>query len=360
MANYMGIKFNDTSDAYGTDALSGNTMPDFFVQTESHEAGLNIPDPDVTALDTDLPRGGYPEPEGKVSVSAHTQAIPTYLYALLGNYRFTANGATIELSDGTEVTRNVHEFWMGENSELPQWGALFTYGDFMQKKVIGAVADNMTWTAGLDKTKAELGFKYRQEYSKQVNVETARQSFTMSSGLPLIGYDYTSTLTIVEDNSITSTCFREATMSIENNLVTGDDIRCLGQRKYSIQPSSEKKNISIDLTTKFDRRNYELVTAAAYGNTNVASGYHGLEDCKNFTGRFILYASACTEEAERVSFAFPRNIIKLDTVSAESNNLEAKFKLYPVNTGSVTLHDGTTTINTPMYVKVISSAPKVE
>lgn len=359
MTNYMGMKFNDSSDTYGTDALSGNTMPPFMVQTNSHEAGLNIDDPDITALETDLPRGGYPEPEGTVNVSAHTKAVPTYFYSLLGNYRFTSNGASIELSDGTTVTRNVHEFWMGENGELPQWSGMFTYGDFMQKKVMGAVTDSMTWTAGLEKTELELGFKYRQEYSKQANIETARQSFIMNSGLPLIGYDYSTSLTIVEEQTITSNCFRDATIDIQNNLITGDDIRCLGQRKYSIQPSSEEKNIEIDLTTKFDRRNYELITAAAYGNTNVANGYHGLEDCKNFTGHFNIYASACTEEAERINMIFPRNIIRLDTISAEGNNLEANLKLFPVNTGKVTLLDGTTQINTPMYVKVVSSAARV-
>ena len=359
MANYMGMKFNQASDAYGTDALSGNTLPDFFAQTNSHEAGLNIEEPDVTAMDTDLPRGGYPEPEGKINTSAHTKALPTYFYSLLGNYRFTEDGATLTI-DGESVTQNVHEFWMGENSELPQWSGLFTYGDFMQKKISGAVTDTMDWNATLDKTELELGFKYRNELSKQVNIETARQDYEIISGLPLIGYDYRSTLTIVEDNTITSNCFREAKISVNNNLITGEDIRCLGQRKYSIQPSSENKEIDIELTTKFDRRNYELITAAAYGNTNVANGYHGLEDCKNFTGRFTLYASACTEGAERVSMAFPRNIITVDTISADGNNLEATLNLKPVNTGKVTLLDGTTQINTPMYVKIISSADVVE
>jgi len=360
MANYLGLVFNTEGSAYGSDMFAQGHSPQYFIQTKEHEANLNLAESDEDSLSTEIPRGAYPEPEGSATMSAHTKGAPTLMYSLLGNYVFTEDAVEVTLSDGTKVDRNLHEFWMGENSELPDYCGSFTYGDFMRKTIYGGVTDSLTWTAGLEKTEVELGFVYRHELSQKINIESIRQNFNVLQALPLVGYDYAASLTILENNSLVANCFKEVSIEVNNNLITGDDIRCLGQRKYGIRPSSESKEIEISLTTKFDRRNYEIIMAAMYGNANVDSdGWYGLEDCKTFTAKFELYASACTEEAEAIRFIFPCCYVTVDSITAENNNIEATIKLKPNNSRKVTLNNGTK-INTPMYVRVRTEADELE
>ena len=357
----MAMIFNEDTDSYGADpiATQGLHVPDLqYFQTDEHEANLNIEEPEVDAMSVIPARAGYPEPEGSVTVSAHTKIVPTYMYSLLGNYRFTENGASITTSGGSTVQRNVHEFWMGENSELPQWASSLNYSDFMQKRLTGCVTDTLDWTAGLDKTELEIGFKYRNEKSRTYNLETYRQMMTINEGLPLIGYDYNPRLNILENDTLQGRCFKEVKISVENNLISGEDVRCLGNRFYSVKPTSDSKSISIECTTSFTRDKYDLIMGAAYSNTNVTEGYHSASACQTFTGHFQLSASPCAEEAEQVIFDFPQCLVNVDNLTADGNNLEATMKLTPIATGEATLLDNTK-VRTPMYVKVVTAADTV-
>lgn len=372
MANYVGIVYTTDGHRYGWDTFAeGKKTPQFYLKNDSQSPDLNIGDFDNEDVRNGLDeyRNGYPEPQGDVTVTAHTKSAPTILYGVLGNYIFTANGVTIEAEDENEEDRtlNVHEFWVGENLERPEWCGEFAYSDFLVKRIFGAIFDSMTWNATLDKTTVELGLIYRDEAVKDIYLEAYKDNFNLLKALPLVGYDYEVAILdldaeeeqLLEDYA--SQCFKEVTITVENNHATGEDARCLGSMLYSYKPTMESCNIELEATTKFDRRNYEFIVGAMHNGYNPNSNrWNKLQACQTFNKKVILKARSCINPDEYIEFRFPKCRVTLDPIDGDSNVLEATLKLQPFTTEQVLLHDEQTRKTTPMYVKVVTTAGRVD
>jgi hypothetical protein len=281
----------------------------------------------------------------------------------MGNYIFTPNAVTSDTEENK--TLNVHEFWIGENLERPEWCGEFAYSDFLVKRIYGAIMDSMTWNATLDKTTIELGLIYQDEAVKKTFLEAYRQTFNMLKALPLVGYDYTVAIldpvaADLNDPSAVSECFKEVTITVENNHATGEDARCLGSMKYGYKPTMESCNIEIEASTKFDRRNYEFIVGAMHNGYNPnQDGWNKLQACSSFDKKVILRARSCLDPDEYIEFRFPKCRVTLDPIDGDSNVIEATLQLQPYTTSKITLNDGETEKITPMYVKVVSQAGRV-
>ena len=366
----MGISFTDEGDSYGTNKLF-TKEPQFFWRIKSSDADWNFGEFDDEDLD-EL-RVGYPEPAGSVELSgAHIYAMPTIMYALLGNYMYTAAYQTVT-EDNKTVTLNLHEFWAGDGLEVPEWCANMVYGVGEQIMIDGAVMDSFELNAGLNKTTAECGFVYRNEQTREVNVDTLMQSKNILQKLPLVGYDWTVTLTVNDDGldqSEINPCFNEVNISINNNLLTGDDVRCLGKDRYGFKPSLEKREIEVTGKIKLTPSTLPLVNTLKYkGSTMTESGWRYWNKCHNVDGSLKLRATSCLDKNEWVEFYFPKAAINIDPIKVEDGNIDVDMTLKLYNTQKVSLSQKVDPSNsesdnikvvTPMRVKVQTRAPKVE
>lgn len=373
MANYVGIVYTDDGHRYGWDTfVEGNKTPQFYLKNDSQSPDLNIEDFDNEDVRNGLDeyRNGYPEPQGDVTVTAHTKSAPTIFYGVLGNYIYTANAvesATEVDGNDNPVTLNVHEFWVGENLERPEWCGEFAYSDFLLKRIYGGIWDSMTWNATLDKTTIELGLIYREEAVKDIYLEQYKQNFNLLKALPLVGYDYEVAildLDAEEEELIAdyaSQCFKEVTITVENNHATGEDARCLGSMLYGYKPRMESCNIELEATTKFDRRNYEFIVGAMHNGYNPNQNrWNKLQACQTFDKKVVIRARSCIDPDEYIYFKFPKCRVTLDPIDGDSNIIEATLKLQPYTTEQVLLFDEQTRKTTPMYVQVVTKAPRVD
>ncbi|WP_292475445.1 hypothetical protein [Methanosphaera sp.] len=358
MVNYVGIVYEDAGDAYGTDQFKKNKSPAYYIHDDGHSPDLNVQDFDEedTRNGLDEFRNGYFEPEGDLSLSAHTSSLPTILYGVMGLYKYNSNIETA--SDGTKL--NIHEFWIGDKFERPAFSGDFTSGDFLLKRVFGGLFDSMEWDANLNKTKIDLSMIYKTESIKQISLESYRSNFSMLKAIPLVGYDYTVQIGDENDDiNTTSNCFNDFKLTIENNHQTGDDARCLGSISYGFKPNMESCNIEAEAVTKFNRRNYEFIIGAMHNEYNPNSGgWNSPAPCKEFTKKVTVKAQSCVDPDEYVLMVFPKCRITVDPIEADSNVLEATLKIKPFNTESVTLSNNMVK-TTPLYIKVVTRATRV-
>lgn len=359
MVNYTGFLYEEESDTYGTDQFKKNRTPEFYIRDDGHSPDLNIQDFDDEEIrnGVDEFRNGYYEPEGDLSLTAHTKSVPTIFYGVMGLYKFTENVATAE-ADNRQL--NCHEFWIGDRLERPAFSADFTSGDFLIKRVFGGLFDSMEWDANLQKTTIDLSMIYKNEAVKKINLESYKYNFNLLKTLPLVGYDYTVQIGEQNENmNSSSNCFNDFKLTIENNHQTGDDARCLGSITYGFKPIMESCNVECEAVTKFNRRNYEFIVGAMHNEYDPnEGGWNSPKPCVEFTKKVTVKAQSCIDPDEYVLFVFPKCRVTLDPIDADSNVLEATLKLKPLNTETVRFNDNTQ-IRTSTYVKVVTSAPRV-
>jgi len=359
MVNYCGIVYEDPEDSYGTDQSLKGKKPQFYIHDDGHSPDMNQQDFDDEDVRNGLDeyRNGYFEPEGDLSLSAHTKSVPTILYGVMGLYKFTEN---VDVATGDGAILNCHELWIGDKLERPCFNADFTSGDFLLKRIFGGIFDKMEWDANLNKTKIDLSMIYKTERVKDINLESYKAQFNMLKALPLVGYDYTVQVGSQDDPLAYSNCFNDLKITIENNHQTGDDARCLGSIYYGFKPMMESCNIEIEATTKFNRRNYEFIIGAMHNKYEPNdSGWNAPKPCEEFTKRVAIKAQSCVDPNENVLFIFPKCRVRIEPIKADSNILEATLKLKPFNTETVKMADDTTNKRTSMYVKVITRSGRV-
>ena len=358
MVNYTGIIYEDREDAYGTDQFKKDKHPQYYIRDDGHSPDLNVQDFDEEDVRNGLDefRNGYYEPEGDLSLSAHTASLPTVLYGVMGLYKYQNNVDTA--SDDAPL--NSHEFWIGDKLERPAFSADFTSGDFLLKRIFGGLFDSLEWDANLNKTTLDLSMIYKTEALKKISLESYKTNFNMLKAIPLVGYDYTVEIGSEEDGMNTSSnCFNDFKLTIENNHQTGDDARCLGSITYGFKPIMESCNIEAEAVTKFNRRNYEFIVGAMHNHYEPNSGgWNSPAPCKEFTKRVMVKAQSCVDPDEYVLIIFPKCRVTVEPVDADSNVLEATLKLKPFNTETVTLSNNVT-VTTPLYIKVITRANRV-
>lgn len=345
MGNYMGIVPEET---YGTDAIAEGGTPQFHIQTESHNPGLNDENQflNMGEMAPVKDRKGYAEPSGDFTCSADTKVFSTLMYYLLGNYKFTEDGYT-----SGNVDKNVHEFWGGKKRNLPS-STIAWATDGIETVSWGNILASLSFTADTEITKIEGSMNYKKD--KSIDIDIDAYDTTLLDTIPFIGYDWTLTFDTF-GSSVASSCEVE----IDNNINT-DNLTVLGSRFYARRPKSDNRSTSISVTTLFDEDIFDMVIKAMYGEKVLTSGYYYPSECKTLHDGITLKAQTCEESNEYVLFKFPRCAIELDSpIEASESAPEVTFKITPLFNRTVTLKDGTTTKLTDIYCQVVNDQDAV-
>lgn len=345
MGNYMGVVPETT---YGTDAIAAGGVPQFHIQTESHNPGLNDENQflNMGELAPVKTRKGYAEPSVDVTTSADTKAFSTFMYYLLGNYKFTEDGYT-----SGATTKNVHEFWGGKKRNLPS-STIAWATDQVEAISWGNILSSLSFTADTEITKIDSTFVYKKDKQKDIDIDS--YDVTLLDTIPFIGYDWELTFDTF-GNGIASSLEVE----IDNNINT-DNLTVLGDRFYRRRPKSDNREITLTVTTLFDEDLFDMYIKAAYGEKVLTDGYYYPSQCKTLFDGVTLKAQTCEESNEYVLFKFPKCAIELDSpLEASESAPELSFKVTPMFNNTVTLKDGTTTKLTDIYCQVVNDQDAV-
>ena len=347
MANYWCMI---PENKYAQDAFKEGKTPEFYVQTTSHNPDLNDENQKLNlgSMAVVKDRQGYPEPTGDISTSADVKVFQQYMYYLLGNYKYTAEGH--DAADGTK--KHLHEFWGGERKSMPSASCAFTYDDFMEKITVGTILSSMKLTIGKELTTLEPSIVYSTERVTKINIDDYEHN--MLDAIPLIGYDYT-----VQIGESFGEVISDLEIELDNNVNT-DKCTVLGSRWYKRKPRFEKRDISITATTLFDEDNYETIIEAMHGRYNPRSdGYNYPHDCVSFHEKVVIKARTCEDTDEFILMVFPWCIIELEPIEANEGVLEASLTITPEKVKSVTMKDGTKKV-TDIFVQVVNDQTKLQ
>ena len=341
MANYWCMLPEDT---YGEDAIKKGKTPEWYIQTTSHNPDLNDENQllNLGSMAVVKDRQGYPEPSGDISTSADVKVFHMYMYYLLGNYVYTADGH----DGGSQGMKHLHEFWGGERKSMPSATCAFTYDDFMEKITTGTILSSMKMTIGKELTTIEPSIVYANERTKKISIDEYEHNVLDS--IPLIGYDYTVTIGDSYGDVIS-----DIEIEIDNNVNT-DKCTVLGTRWYKRKPRFEKRDIKITATTLFDEDNYDLVMKAMHGDYAPKSdGYNYPHDCISFHDKVTITARCCENRQEFINIVFPWCVIEVDPVEANEGVLEASLTITPEMVKKARLKDGTEKV-TDIFVQVVN------
>lgn len=335
-------------ESYAENAIDAGGVPTFHIQTESHNPGLNDENQflNLGEMAPVKDRKGYVEPSADVTTSADSKVFSTFMYYLLGNYKFTEGGYT-----NGNVTKNVHEFWGGKKRNLPS-STIAWATDGIEIVSWGNILSSFKFTADTEITKLEPSYVYAND--KAVDIDIDAYDTTLIDTIPFIGYDWELTFGKF-GNGIANDCEVE----IDNNINT-DKLTVLGSRFYQRRPKSDKRDCTLTVSTIFDEEMVDLVINAMYGEKVKTDGYYHPSECKSLHDDITLKAMTCEESNEYVLFKFPNATIELDSpIEAGESAPEISFKITPLMNKSVTLKDGTTKKVTDIYCQVVNDQPAI-
>ncbi|MGI6565614.1 hypothetical protein [Methanosphaera sp.] len=328
------------------------------IRADKANAGLNADPKTLTGGSKSIQkvRVGYPEPSSELESSIDTKLFHRYMYAALGNYKFTAGT--------TESPKNVHEFYGGDQTKLPSCTNTLTFdvgNDVLLKTLLGACCDEFTLETSDDLSTASTTWVYKTEHEKKLS-QAQQQVYdeVQSSATPFIGYDYT--VTLGSDEAVAeSYVFNDLKLEIKNNHQT-DGSRGLGNRFYGRQPNVGDREISLEMNTIFDTSNLQLVVQSEYGDLITDDNGNWIPSpCKIYTVPLSFKIQTCEDAEEYVFIKFPKCIISIDPLEfSGTDDVEVKLTLQPMGTSNITLKDGTTSVKTDIYVQVVNDQPELK
>lgn len=295
-------------------------------------------------------RAGYMEPTASTESTMDVKTIQWYLKALLGNYQFKAN---------YENSKNLHEFWGGENTSLPSWQGVLTY-DIAEKQLFGLLCDTLKIEAKDDLATLSCDWIYSDEQQRRIDED----DYTLKEipdVIPLIGYDFS----IEVGGKAPTAIISEFSLEIKNNHNV-DGTRGLGSRRPQKKASAQQREIELSLTTTMDKQSFALIVGAEYGKaptdtelSNINSVYTPSE-CLLYSTDLKLKIATCEEKKEYIEFYFPNCIVSVDPVeTSESDEIEVDLTLVPDGTKTYSDFVDKKARKTDFYAKVVNNQPEI-
>ena len=287
---------------------------------------------------------GAAKPNGSTSAKVDLQRITWYLLGFLDHYIHTAgSGATAGL--------HIHEFYGGENHELPSFVGLAVY-DALKIAVFGLIEDGLKLEVSDSAMTVNCDWLYATETAEilGINEDFEEPEELADSKIPIRFYDVSVKLNGSKPGSVQTSFSMEG-----NNNHDQDGTIGLGSRFPQEKPQAAKRTISLSLATTLNRGSYRDILDARYG---VVDGVTP-SACRILTVPLELTIAQCEHPEQQLIIKFPECTLKAEFDLKGADRVEATLNLQTLGNGEVTLNDGTTTVNTDMYCKLINKVPEL-
>ena len=327
----------------GTDISTGSFDPDWWNHADSVNFKLN--DEPVTRSGSSRmnkrARAGIMKPTGSTTADADLQQLAWYFFGALDNYVYTGGGSG--------ATEHTHEFYGGEGKELPSFRGIAMF-DMLKKYLRGLVIDELKLDVSNE------GMTVGAEWIYQTESAAINESFTEPDNLTneqifIMFYDVGLKLNNAALDGV-STAF---SLSCKNNHNVDKSIG-LGSRYPQKRPQAGKRETTLTVTTTLTADTARSILNAEYGEANATSP----SSCKLLQLPFEVNIEHCENANISCKIVFPKCNVRVEYSMSGVDTVEATLTLDTLGTGTVTLADGTTSVATDMYVKLVNNQTKVE
>ena len=281
------------------------------------------------------------KPSGSTSAKVDLQRMTWYLFGFLDHYLHTAGSNDL----------HIHEFWGGENHELPSFVGIAMY-DALKIALYGLIVDGLKLEVSDGAMDVNADWLYSNETYDILdeNEEFEEPEELENSRIPVRFYDVSVFLNGQKPGSTQTSWSMEG-----NNNHDQDGTVGLGSRFPQEKPQAAKRQIKLSLATTLNRRSYKDIMDARYGKVDASSP----DRCRILTVPMELRVVQCENPDQQLIIKFPECTLKSEFDLKGADRVEATLNLQTLGNGEVTLADGTTKVNTDMYVKLINNVPEM-
>ena len=337
----FGLELEST---YGDTTVSkSNFDPNFWNQADDVDFKLN--DEPITRSGgsrmNKRARAGIMKPTGSTSADADLQQLTWYFRGFLDNYVCT-EGAT----PATGHTQTyIHEFYGGEGKELPSFRGIATF-DMLKKYLYGMLEDGLSLEVSDEGMTVSADWIYKTEKAGIIGV--SGEDFTRPDALTaeqifIMFYDVSLKLNNAALDGV-STAFK---FEGKNNHDVDSTIG-LGSRYPQKRALAGKRENTLEITTTLTSDTVRSILNAQYGEVNALEP----TSCKLLQLPLELNIAHCEDSDLACKIVFPKCTVRVEYDMSGVDAIEATLSLDTLGSGNVTLNDGTTSVETDMYVKL--------
>ena len=337
----FGLELEST---YGDTTVSkSNFDPNFWNQADDVDFKLN--DEPITRSGgsrmNKRARAGIMKPDGSTTADADLQQLTWYFRGFLDNYVCT-EGAT----PATGHTQTyIHEFYGGEGKELPSFRGIAVF-DMLKKYLYGMLEDGLSLEVSDEGMTVSADWIYKTEKAGIIGV--SGEDFTRPDALTaeqifIMFYDVTLKLKTQPLDGV-STAFK---FEGKNNHDVDSTIG-LGSRYPQKRALAGKRENTLEITTTLTSDTVRSILNAQYGEVNALEP----TSCKLLQLPLELNIAHCEDSDLACKIVFPKCTVRVEYDMSGVDAIEATLSLDTLGSGNVTLNDGTTSVETDMYVKL--------
>ena len=337
----FGLELEST---YGDTTVSkSNFDPNFWNQADDVDFKLND-DPITRSGGSRMnkrARAGIMKPTGSTSADADLQQLTWYFRGFLDNYVCT-EGAT----PATGHTQTyIHEFYGGEGKELPSFRGIAVF-DMLKKYLYGMLEDGLSLEVSDEGMTVSADWIYKTEKAGIIGV--SGEDFTRPDALTaeqifIMFYDVSLKLNNAALDGV-STAFK---FEGKNNHDVDSTIG-LGSRYPQKRALAGKRENTLEITTTLTSDTVRSILNAQYGEVNALEP----TSCKLLQLPLELNITHCEDSDLACKIVFPKCTVRVEYDMSGVDAIEATLSLDTLGSGNVTLNDGTTSVETDMYVKL--------
>lgn len=337
----FGLELEST---YGDTTVAKSAFdPNFWNQAESVDFKLN--DEPITRSGgsrmNKRARAGIMKPTGSTEADADLQQLTWYFRGFLDNYVCT-EGAT----PATGHTQTyIHEFYGGEGKELPSFRGIAVY-DMLKKYLYGMLEDSLKLEVSNEGMTVSADWIYKTEKAGiigQSGETFSRPDELTAEQIFIMFYDVSLKLNGQALDGV-STAF-----SFEgNNNHDVDSTIGLGSRYPQKRAQAGKRENELSITTTLTSDTVRSILNAQYGEVNALEP----SSCKLLQLPLELNIAHCEDSDLACKILFPKCTVRVEYDMSGVDAIEATLSLDTLGSGTVTLEDGTTEVETDMYVEL--------
>ena len=327
----------EVETTYGDTSVTPSSFdPSFWNHAESVEFKLN--DEPVTKSGSSRmnkrARAGIMKPTGSTSADADLQQLTWYFLGFLDNYKYTAGTGDY----------HTHEFYGGEGKELTSFRAMAAY-DMLTKYVYGLLEDKLTLEVSDESMTVGADWIYKTEKATINGAFTEPDALT-NEDLFIMFYDVSLKLNNLPVNGV-STAF-----SFEgNNNHNVDSTIGLGSRYPQMRAKAGKRENSISITTSLTSETVRSILDAEYGEVDALQP----SSCKLLQIPLEVNINHCEDPNLSCKIVFPKCTVRTEYNVSSVDSIETTLTLESLGSSTVTLLDGTTEVETDMYIKLVNN-----
>ena len=290
-------------------------------------------------------RAGIMKPTGSTTADADLQQLAWYFYGFLDNYVYTEGDTP---ASGHEQTY-IHEFYGGEGKELPSFRGIAMF-DMLKKYLFGMLIDELKLDVSNENMTVGAEWIYKTEKAA-INEAFTEPDELSAEQIFIMFYDITLKLNNTALDGI-STAF---SFDGKNNHNVDKTIG-LGSRYPQKRALAGKRENSLTITTTLTSDTARSILNAEYGEANATSP----SSCKLLQLPLEVNINHCEDTDLSCKILFPKCNVRVEYNMSGVDAIEATLTLDTLGSGTVTLADSTTSVETDMYVKLVNYQEKIE